>query len=44
MSKTGAQGYDPRAFKALTFHDATARFRAPISSAAWRRLPSASRS
>jgi len=27
MSKTGAQGYDPRAFKALTFHDATARFR-----------------
>jgi hypothetical protein len=27
MSKTRAQGYDPRSFKALTFHDATARFR-----------------
>ena len=27
MSKTGAQSYDPRTFKALTFHDATARFR-----------------
>src|SRR5262245_14555000 len=27
MSKTRAQGYDPRTFKALTFHDATAQFR-----------------
>ena len=27
MSKTRAGSYDPRAFKALTFHDATGRFR-----------------
>jgi len=27
MSKTSAQSYDPRTFKALTFHDAVPRFR-----------------
>ena len=45
MSNSRAGSYDPRAYKALTFHDATGRFREGADPRAylerWRPSPSA---